>query len=76
MKQRRLDTAEAGDEDFTAGIAAGGGGVGVAPAFDAAGGGGRIFTAGIAADEGGVGRATAGGGAVKEGGQTSLTSLL
>ena len=65
VKQRRLDIAEAGGEDFTAGIAAGGEreGVGDATAFDAAG-------------RGGVGRATASGGAVEGGGQTSLASLL
>ena len=53
VKQRPLDTAEAGGEDVTAGDAAGGGGEGevFTTAFEAAGGGG-------------VGKATAGGGAV------------
>ena len=61
VKQRRLDTAEAGGEDITAGDTAGGGGFGVATA-----GGGAV---------GGVDFATAFD-AVGGGGQTSLTSLL
>ena len=67
VKQRRFEFAEAGDEDFTAGNTAGGGGFGVATASD-----GAVEEAG-----GGVDFATAFdavGGA--EGGQTSLTSPL
>ena len=74
VKQRRLDTAEAGGEDFTAGNTAGGGGF-ATTSGGAVGGVGVASTAGDAAGEGGVGVATAFD-AVGGGGQTSLTSLL